>query len=198
MPEDFRKLRSQLAKKRGAVALRNEMQRVRSIFKFAFDDGLILTPIRFGQGFAKPKLDVVRRQRKDHRAKHGDRMFKAQELRLILTALEGKEVTTSLIDEKTGKPVKVTLPHNPGLRAMVLIAANCGFGQTDLSNLPSKALKLPTGWLDFARVKTAIPRRIPLWLETIAAIREWLPDAPRRSCPRMTVCSFSRAAGLAG
>ena len=49
-PDDFRKLRASLAKGRGPVWLRNEMQRVRSIFKFAFDEGLILTPVRFGQG----------------------------------------------------------------------------------------------------------------------------------------------------
>ncbi len=46
-PDDFRKLRAQLAKTRGAVALRNEMQRVRGVFKFAFDDGLILAPVPF-------------------------------------------------------------------------------------------------------------------------------------------------------
>jgi len=56
VPDDFRKLRAKLAETRGAVSHRGEMQRVRSIFKFAFDDGLILAPIRFGQAFANPKL----------------------------------------------------------------------------------------------------------------------------------------------
>jgi integrase len=33
---------------------------------------------------------------------------------------------------------------------------------------------LEKGWLDFPRPKTGIPRRIPLWPETVAAIREVL------------------------
>jgi hypothetical protein len=67
-PDDFRKLRITMSKTRGAVAMRNEMQRVRTIFKFAFDDGKIPTPVRFGQGFDKPKMDVVNRAREAHRA----------------------------------------------------------------------------------------------------------------------------------
>lgn len=154
-PDDFRKLRARLAKTRGPVALRNEMQRVRGIFKFAFDQGLILAPIRFGQSFAKPKLDVVRRAWEAHRAEHGDRMFEAAEVRLILATAK--------------QP----------LRAMVLLAANGGLGQTDLSSLPLRAVDLDAGWLDFARVKTGVRRRIPLWPETIAAIRQWLPQRPK-------------------
>ncbi|MBM4128198.1 MAG: integrase [Nitrospira sp.] len=158
-PDDFRKLRATLAANRQAVALRNEMQRVRSVFKFAFDDGLVVAPVRFGQAFAKPKLDVVRRARESHRAKHGDRMFEASEIRQILATAK--------------QPLK----------AMVLLAANCGFGQTDLSSLPIRAVDLETGWVDFARVKTAVPRRVPLWPETVAAIREWLTERPKAKDP---------------
>jgi integrase len=152
---DFGKLRDKLAKTRGVVALRNEMQRVRSVFKFAFDEGLILAPIRFGQSFAKPKQDVVRRAREAHRTAHGDRMFEAAELRAILA--------------------EATQP----MKAMILLAANCAFGQTDLAALPIRALDLDTGWVDFPRPKTAVPRRCPLWPETVKAIREWLPLRPK-------------------
>lgn len=178
VPDDFRKLRAKLAQKRGVVALRNEMQRVRTLFKFAFDEGLIVAPIRFGQAFAKPKLDAVRRAREAHRAEHGDRMFEADELRLILDYLDGKPVTLSRVDEETGEPVKLTGKRSPVLRAMVLLAANCGFGQSDVSSLPRKPVDLDRGWIDFARVKTAVPRRIPLWPETVAAIRD-LPERPK-------------------
>ena len=143
----------------GAISLRTEIQRVRSLFKFAFDDGLILAPIRFGQTFAKPKLDAVRRAREEYRAEHGDRMFEATKLRKILA--EAK------------RPLK----------AMVLLAANCAFGQTDLANLPTRAMDMDAGWIDFARVKTAVPLRIPLWLETVAAISEWLPMRPKAKAP---------------
>jgi integrase len=66
---------------------------------------------------------------------------------------------------------------------MVLLAANCAFGQSDLAHLPVRAVNLETGWLEFARVKTAVRRRIPLWPETIAAIREWLPMRPKAKDP---------------
>ena len=155
VPADFRKLRTTLAKRLGAVSLRGEMQRIRGVFKFAFDDGLILAPMRYGQGFAKPGLDTVRRERGQHKAKHGLRMFEAQEIRLILT--------------------NVKQP----MRAMVLLAANTGFGATDLARLPMRAVDLDNGWLDFARPKTGVDRRIPLWPETVAAIREWLPLRPK-------------------
>ncbi len=159
VPDDFRNLRKKLAKNRGPVSLRNEMQRVRSLFKFAFDEGLILAPVRFGQSFKKPKLDAVRREREKHRETHGDRMFEAKEIRRILAECK--------------QPLK----------AMVLLAVNCAFGQSDLSALPLRAVKLDSGWCDFARVKTAVRRRIPLWPETIAAIREWLPERPKAKNP---------------
>jgi integrase len=159
VPDDFRKLRVRLAKTRKAVALGNEIMRVRSVFKFAFDEGLILAPVKFGQAFGKPKPEVVDRQRNEHRAEHGIRMFEANELRALLAA--------------AGQP----------LRAMILLAANCAFGQSDLANLPVSVVNLKSGWVDFARVKTSVPRRIPLWPETIAAIREWLPERPRAKDP---------------
>jgi len=159
VPDDFRKLRAILAKTRMAVALGNEIMRVRSIFKFAFDEGLILSPMRFGQAFGKPKKEIVDAARESHRLEHGLRMFEAHEIRAILAAC--------------GQPLK----------AMVLLAINCGFGQTDLSSLPTQAVDLGKGWVGFARVKTSVSRRIPLWPETIAAIREWLPRRPKAKDP---------------
>ena len=172
VPDDFRKLRAILAKTRGAVALGNEVMRIRSIFKFAFDEGLILSPVRFGQAFGKPKREVIDRARQEHRMKNGERMFEAQEIRLILDALAGKEVVI-------GNDERVTLKRNLALRTMILLAANTGFGQTDISNLPIKAVDLDKAQVNFPRVKTAVPRRIPLWPETVAAIREYLPLRPK-------------------
>jgi integrase len=154
-PADFGKLRTVLAKTRAAVALRNEIQRVRTVFKWAYDQNEIQTPMRFGQSFAKPKLDIVRREREKHRNAHGDRMFEAEEIRAIIAV--------------SGLPLKT----------MILLAANCGFGQSDLAALPTRNLDLEKGWVDFARVKTGVSRRVPLWPETVAAIREWLAVRPK-------------------
>ena len=43
-------------------------------------------------------------------------------------------------------------------------------------------IELKTGWIDFPRPKTGVPRRCPIWGETIAAIREALASRPE---PRM-------------
>ena len=62
---------------------------------------------------------------------------------------------------------------------MILLAINCGFGQTDISSLPLKAIELEGGWIEFPRPKTAIGRRCPLWPETVAAIRAATAKRPR-------------------
>ncbi|NQU25400.1 MAG: hypothetical protein HQ567_29290 [Candidatus Nealsonbacteria bacterium] len=46
--DDFERLRCNLAKNRGPVALGNEIQRIRVVFKYAYDAALIDKPIRYG------------------------------------------------------------------------------------------------------------------------------------------------------
>jgi len=45
-------------------------------------------------------------------------------------------------------------------KALVLLAANTRFGNSDIANLPQSAVDLENGWVEFPRVKTEIPRRI--------------------------------------
>jgi integrase len=88
------------------------------------------------------------------KARHaaGSRMFEADELRKLI--------------EVAGVPMK----------AMLLLGINCGFGQTDVAELPAKALN--GKWLDFPRPKTQMARRCPLWPETVAALREAMEARP--------------------
>jgi integrase len=144
--DDFERLRAGLAKTRGPVALGNEIQRIRSVFKYAFEAGLIDKPIRYGPQFRRPGRKVLRKAR---HAK-GSRMFEAEELRQMLKA------------------------STPQLKAMILLGINCGFGNADCGTLPVLALDLDGGWVNYPRPKTAIPRRCPLWPETVEAIREVL------------------------
>jgi integrase len=147
---DFERLRTMLAKERGPVALGNEVQRVRTLFKFAFDEGLIEKPIRFGTSFRKPSRKTMRKARYAAEPK----MIEADELRKLIAA--------------AGVPLK----------AMILLGINAGFGQSDIANLPLAAIDMERGWIDFPRVKTAILRRCPLWPETVKAIREAIAARP--------------------
>jgi integrase len=149
--EDFDRLRRQIAKQWGPVRLGNEIQRVRSLFKFGFEAGLIEQPLRFGPAFKRPSRKVLCLER----AKKGPRMLEAADLRRVLG--------------KAGVPLK----------AMILLGLNCGFGNADVASLPMKALDLKAGWVDYPRPKTGLPRRCPLWPETVAAIQEAMARRPK-------------------
>jgi integrase len=148
--EDFESYRLACAKKWGPHRLSGEVQRVRSLFKFAFDAGHIEKTIRFGPAFVKPSKQRMRQ----HRAESEKKFFKREEIHRMLDAA-GLQ-----------------------LRTMILLGVNCGFGNRDCGMLPLSALDLERGWLEFPRPKTAIDRRIPLWPETVAALREVLAKRP--------------------
>jgi integrase len=145
-PKDFAGLRNQMAKKWGPVRVGNVITLVRCLFKYAYDADLIEKPVRYGPGFKRPSKKTLRLER----ARLGPKLFTAEEIRRMLEAA------------------------NPTLRAMVLLGINCGFGNSDCGNLPLKAVNLETGWINYPRPKTGIPRRCPLWPETVAAIKEAL------------------------
>ncbi|MDZ4686827.1 MAG: tyrosine-type recombinase/integrase [Planctomycetaceae bacterium] len=146
-PDDFEPLRMALAATRGPVSLGNAIQRVRTLFAYAYDQGLLERPIRYGSGFDKPSRKTLRLHRQRQQAARGQRMFEAAELRTLLAAARSP------------------------LKAMLLLAINCGYGQSDIACLPMSAINLKTGWIDYPRPKTGIERRCPLWTETVAALR---------------------------
>jgi integrase len=149
-PEDFAALRARAAKSWGVYRLGNFVQHVRCAFKFAYDSGLIDRPVRFGPAFKKPSKKTVR----CHRNEGGPKLFSAEEVRRLIGAA----------------PVQ--------LKAMILLAINAGFGNSDVGNLPLAALDLDGGWLSYARPKTGIDRRCPLWPETVEALRAALAKRP--------------------
>lgn len=55
---------------------------------------------------------------------------------------------------------------------MIRLGINCGFGNTDCSTLPQRAINFKTGWIDFLHTKAAIKRRFPFWPETLDARQE--------------------------
>lgn len=149
--DDFGQFRSELAKTRRAVALANEIQRVRSVFKYGYEAGLIDKPVRFGPEFKKPARRTVRRERHER----GPRMFDRDE---ILALLDDASVQ---------------------MRAMILLGINAGVGNTDIAEMPMSAVDLDRGVLDYPRPKTGVGRRATLWPETIEAIRAAIAKRPK-------------------
>jgi integrase len=147
-PADFAALRNKVAARWGPHRLAKTIQCVRSLFKHAYDAELIDRPVRFGPGFRRPTKKTFRL----HKVERGPQMFTAEELRRVLAAA------------------------NVHLRAMVLLGVNCGYGNSDVGTLPLSALDLDGGWADFPRPKTGMPRRCPLWPETVAALRASLAE----------------------
>jgi integrase len=154
-PDDFAALRNKLAKRYGPYGLGTAIQCIRCVCKYASDRGLTDRPVRYGPSFTKPSKKTVRL----HRAAQGPRLFTAEEIR-------------RLIDNALTP-----------FRAMVLLAINCGFGNNDCGHLPLSALDLERGWIDYPRPKTGIPRRCPLWPETVAALRDALANRPEPKKP---------------
>jgi integrase len=161
-PDDFAALRHKLAKKWGPVTLGNVIQRIRVVFKFGWDDGMIDRPVRYGQNFKRPSRKTVRIDR----AKKGPKLFTADEIHRLLGAAGTQ------------------------MKAMVLLAVNCGFGNADCGHLPQSALDLDAGIVDFPRPKTGIPRRSVLWPETVQAIREALALRPTPKAAEHAVLVF--------
>jgi integrase len=149
-PDDFDKLRAAIAKIWGPVRLGNEIQRVRTTFKFGLEAGHIEKPVRFGPVFKRPSKKVLRISR----AEKGSRMFEANQIKKIIAA--------------AGLQFK----------AMILLGINCGFGNADVAMLPTGALDLKNGWLDFPRPKTGIARRCKLWPETVKALQAAIVKRP--------------------
>jgi integrase len=161
-PHDFERLRAKLAETNGLRAMVVYVQRVRSLFKYALDAGLIETPVRFGPGFKPPSAASIRKLR----ASQPPRMFEAAQIRTMLAAA------------------------SPVLKAMILLGVNCGFGNSDCGWLPQSALDLDAGWVTFPRPKNGMPRRCKLWPETVKAVRAALAVRPTPIDPRATPLVF--------
>src|SRR5262249_51849645 len=71
--DDFEWLRASMAKTWGPITLGNEIQRIRVVFKYAYDAGLIDRPVRYGPGFKGPSKKTLRL----HKAAKGPRIFES-------------------------------------------------------------------------------------------------------------------------
>jgi integrase len=154
--EDFAALRKKVAKQWGPHRLGSKLiQYTRCLFKHGVDTGLLDRPVRFGPGFKRPSKKVLRL----NRAEQGPKLFTADDIRRLVGAAGVQ------------------------LKAMLLLGINCGFGNADCGNLPLSAVDVGNAIIDYPRPKTGIPRRCPLWPETVQALRDALAARPEPKDP---------------
>jgi integrase len=149
-PADFDSLRASLVKTWGPVTVGNEVQRIRVLFKYAYDAALTDKPVRFGPGFKRPNRQILRQARHEK----GPRMFEAKQIKALLREA------------------------SPMMKAMIMLGINCGFSNNDVGTLKFSALDLKGGWVAHPRPKTAIMRRCPLWPETVSALKAAIKIRP--------------------
>src|SRR5262249_28278600 len=159
-PDDFGKLREIMAARWGPHRLTNGVQYTRGVFRFAYESGLIDRPCRFGPAFRRPSPKPIPL----HRAAQGPKLFAADRIRCMPDA--GAD-TRRMLGAGAAQ-----------FGAMILRGINCAFGNNDCGTLRRAAINLDTGWIDYPRPKTGMPRRCPLWPETAAALREALAARP--------------------
>jgi len=151
-PQIFAEFMADRAKTLNIVSVGNEVTRVKTAFKWCYENRVIEEPVYFGSEFRKPPRKAVRR----HRRESGKKLFTAKDI-------------WKLLDEA-----------GLHLRAMILLGINCGYGPHDCATLPLNAVDLDAGWIDYPRPKTEVDRRCPLWPETIDAMSASAARRPRQ------------------
>jgi integrase len=139
-PADFGRLRTALSAGLGPGTATHRLAQARTLFKHA--ETLTDQPVRVRDQLSPPPLRV----RRLHRQRQGPRLLDASDLRRVIEAAD------------------------PVLRAATLLGLNCGFGAQDCSDLTLADLDRRPGWVELPRRKTGLPRRCPLWPETVAAL----------------------------
>lgn len=168
-PQDFGSLRSHLDSRLGVVGLANAITRINVSFKWAFDNGLIERPVRYGTEFKSPS---ARTRRLDCASKH-TRLFSAEEIRNLIKAAS-----------------------TVNLKAAILLGVNGGMASHDLAEIPIEAIDLDAGVIDFVRPKTGVSRRMILWDRTIKALRDVLVNRKPPKDPRHAHLMFINKFGM--
>jgi integrase len=148
-PPHFAKLRAELSGQMSATTLKGQLIRLRSIFSYAYDAGLVDQPLRFGPSMKAPAIRLLRQAKV---ASRDSKLFAPSEIRTLANSAKGY------------------------MKPAIWLGINCGLGNTDVCNLQWSNINGP--WLDFPRPKTAVDRRSHLWPETLAALEKWKAESP--------------------
>lgn len=161
-------LRAKIAAKFDAHSQARYIGAIRAVSRWATINEYLDRPFRFGTEFGLPSQRLLRQAKRDA----GERTYTAAEVKKI------RGVLTPIMD------------------AIFLLALNGGIGNTDISNLERGNLDLAQKRIGFARSKTDVDRVIPLWPETIAAIRIAMDARPPASAERFASRIFLTPTGL--
>jgi len=161
-PDGFARYRNRLAKRLSARSLARHIIIVKGMFNYAFDVGLIDQPPRFSRVFAPPAANIIRRNQRQQEAANGKKLFKIEEVLSLIDPPADHDVVTPAF-----------------LRPAVLLGINGGFGNTDLGTMPLKAVDLDEAVIVYPRPKTGVERAVPLWPETVTALKAWCASRPQ-------------------
>jgi len=140
-PGDFDTLLNAFKDGKSPVTVNNFIGRVKVVFNFAVKTSKLTAP-NYGLRFRTISPKVLRLHRKSKPSKE----FSVAALQAVLEAADVQ------------------------MRAIILLGINCGFGNADIGRITFNDIDLESGWHDYARGKTGVDRRCPLWPETIAAV----------------------------
>ncbi|MCP4788448.1 MAG: hypothetical protein GY878_33485 [Fuerstiella sp.] len=168
---DFAALRHSFPTTWGPAKVGVEIQRVRTIFKWAAESEIIPALPNFGPGFRKPEKRIVRTNRQKRQAVQGPLSFTATEIKTLLANSDG------------------------WMKAAILMGINAGYGNADCGRLRENNISFDSGWYDLPRRKTGIERRFYVWLETRNTIREAMRQRPIARDDRNDTLCFLTSAG---
>jgi integrase len=205
-PGDFGSFHSWVSGRYGIDRAKKYIIAVRSLFKLLAQPPMRLQLIDYGDQFPLPSRKDVRVARKRHREMHGVKAFAPAEIKAQLHGRPMKrhelQREKARRDEKRRGLKKAFEPRVPGasagLKAMILLGVNCGFGNTDLGELPLPVVNdaMKTGWVSYTRGKTGTDRLALLWPETREAIRDYLAVRPAPAKPGLADLLFLTPNGL--
>lgn len=150
-PANFAAFRIKLGGKYSPSRLSKIVTVCRQAFTWAYESETIDALPRFGPDFKV----ASKKQHRKHRADSGKKLFSREDITSLLEVADAK------------------------WKAIILLCVNGGLGNTDIAELTFAHLDLDSGWIDYARRKTGIERRIPLWPETVEAIRKAIDARPK-------------------
>lgn len=159
-PDNFAKLKARMTW--GATRTKNTIIWIRGIFNWADQERLIPRPPHYGQSFSVPQAKTVRKARRQR----GKKLYTAAQIKALIAKADDV------------------------FAAMLYLGINAGFGNTDCAELPASAIDLDAALIDFPRPKTEVDRQVPLWPETVAALRKALAARPKPASKAFTPLAF--------